>query len=380
MVAWIAYEASKSVLDEIAAEDCKQQEPQYLPILSPSGEQILAAPQTETLYPHYRVKVWLLAMLLVLLMAGASYFTWDKTKKEHQPDDISQINDMEFLDVVNAWGVETPLAGSTGGEGYEDINTIRLLPFRDKYDLMLVARVHDTQLSAFKDSDIQKSNLFPIPAIPPSTMRITIKLPSSFFTSRLPVVSNGEMEFHLCLIPHSLDASTIVNLDDIRARGGHIFRPARGGGMSIAATAPTAVPLAPPSPNAHSVISETFVGVIKDELRRNMTVEIHLIASSDVQVHPVARVKFMFGRRPIEDPNVVAMDFVSRNQTQGVRAGINFSPLDWSDFISGALPVTVRISVEYKDRGMRTQYLITGGINSNSDQLANLRTEWIKLR
>jgi hypothetical protein len=325
-------------------------------------------------------RAFYLALTMVCFIAFGWFIFVRTQSKEHviDPTDASTINDKEFLDTVNAWGVQAPPAGSTGGEGYEDINTTRLLPFRDKYDLMLAARVHDTHLSAFKDSNIQKSNLFPIPTPPPDTMRITVILPSPFLASRLSAGSNGEMEFHLCLIPHSLDASTIVNLDDITGRGGHVFRPARGGGMSLASAAP-AIPLAPPSPNAHSEISETFVGVIKGEPQRNMTVEIHLVATTDVQVHAVARMKFVFGGRMIGRPEVLSIDFLSRNQTQGIRAAVNFSPMDWSNFISGSVPLTVQIPIEYRDRGMKMQYVITGELKSNSDQLANLKTERIKL-
>jgi hypothetical protein len=162
------------------------------------------------------------------------------------------------------------------------------------------------------------------------------------------------------------------------ARGGHVFRPARGGGMSVGAAVP-AIPLAPASPTAHSVISETFVAVTKDEPQRTMTVDIQLVAATDVQVHAVARVKFMFGGKPKETTHV-AMDFVSRNQIQVVRASVNFSPSDWSDFISGSAPLAVQIPVEYKDRGVRTQYIVKGDINSSSGQLAHLRTGWTTQR
>jgi hypothetical protein len=378
LIAWIAYEAAKLVLGEIASEDSRQHEPQYLHTLSPSGEKILSVPQSEPLYPHYKFKIWLMATLVITLMGGFSYVTWDKTNYEHKPDDISQINDADFLDVVSKWGASATLTGSTGGEGYEEINTTRLLPFRDKYDVMLVARVHDTHLSALKDPAIQKSNSFPIPALPTSSMRITIRIPSSFLASLLSTGGNGEMEYHLCLIPHSLDPSTIVTLDDVKARGGHVFGPSHGGGMTVGATAP-AIPLAPSSPDAHSVISEIFVGSVKDEAQRNLTVDIHFVAASDVQVHADARIRFMLGRRPIET-NSLAMDFVSRGQIQDVRASVNFSPSDWSDFISGSVPLTVQIPAEYRDRGMRTQHLVTGTINGKSDELANLKTKWIKLQ
>lgn len=321
-------------------------------------------------------------LVMVVLLAGLTVGIVKFRPESHEEGNISQINDAEFFDAVAAWGVHAPIPGSTsgGGEAYEDINTARLIPFRKKYDLMVVVRVHDTHLSAYRDSDIQKSNPFPIPAMPPTTMRITINIPASYLASHL-AAGNGEMEFVFCLIPHTLDASTIVNLDDITARGGHVFQPGRGGGMSVGPTV-LPIPLAPPSSDAHSVISETFVGVTKNESRHDLTIEIHLVAATDVQVHAVAKTKFMFRGKPIAiqvKDDAVAMDFMSRNQSQAVSASLTFSPLDWSDFISGSAPLTVQIPVEYKDRGVRMRYLITGTINSNSDQLADLKTEWIKL-
>lgn len=378
MIAWIAFEAAKLVLTEIAEDNLKNRVPQYLPILSPSGEQILASPQTEILYPHYRVKIWSLATLLILLMVGVSYVTWDKTNYERKPDDISQINDGDFLDVVTGWGVEAPPAGLTGGDGWEDIDTTRLQPFREKYELLLVARIHDTHLSAFKDSNIGRSNLFPIPGTPPNAMKITVALPSPFLASRLSAGGTGEMEFHLCLIPRTLDVSTIVNLDDITARGGHVFRPARGGGMSLASAGASNIPLAPPSPNAHSVINETFVGVIKDESHHNMMIRIYLAAASDVQFHADVHMEFMLGQKLIKT-DASGIDFVSKDQIQVVQAGINFSPVDWSDFVSGSTPLSVRIPVDYKDQGTKTRFQITGDLSSNSTQLANLKTRRIKL-
>jgi hypothetical protein len=292
-------------------------------------------------------------------------------------NNVSDIDDRNFLDVVTGWGVKPPPLGSTASEGYEDMNTTRLQPFKDKYDLMLVARPHDTHLSAFKDHNIQKSNPFPIPAINASPMRITVTLPSSFLTPMLSAQIT-ELEFHLCLIPHEVDLSTIAELDDVAARGGHVFTPARGGGAGIGMLPPA--PLAPPSPTAHSVISETSTKAIKDESHNAVTVDVYLVADTEVQVDAIATVKITWDGKVLGNSHG-SVEFKSKNQVQVLRTAINFSSQDWADFTSGTrVRPVVEILVQYKDRGVSTQYTIKGTVDSNSDHLLNLNKSYVLVK
>jgi hypothetical protein len=109
-----------------------------------------------------------------------------------------------------------------------------------------------------------------------------------------------------------------------------------------------------------------------------MMIRIYLAAASDVQFHADVHMEFMLGQKLIKT-DASGIDFVSKDQIQVVQAGINFSPVDWSDFVSGSTPLSVRIPVDYKDQGTKTRFQITGDLSSNSTQLANLKTRRIKL-
>jgi hypothetical protein len=359
------------VINEVTAEERKRQEPEYSPLVSVSGEHILSAPQSIPLYPHYKIKVWLLAIFLILLMAGICYFTWEITND--RSDDISAINDTDFLDVVSGWGVTTPPAGSTGGEGYEEINSIRFLPFKDKYDLMLIARLSDTHLSAFKDRSIVKGTLFPVPPTPLSSMRMTVHIPGQLLTNA-SAMSDPAMEFHLCLIPRTMDASTVVDLSDLTARGGHVFAPTHSAGISVGLDH-----LPPPSPLAPVLINAISEIVSKDDAARTVIVEINFVAVTDFQTKVSTHVTFFWDGHPAGQPVNADATFTAKNQVGTVRSTIQLAPPLWSAFLSSP-HLTLRALAEYQDRGAEMQYSVRGSINSNSSQLDSVTIDRVKLR
>jgi heme/copper-type cytochrome/quinol oxidase subunit 4 len=145
------------------------------------------------------------------------------------------ITDSEFYGTVTGWGVQAPGAGP-GGEGFLDLNMDKLLLFKDRYQLLVVARIHNTRVNSLTDPTIQKSDAFPIGSVG-TTRRITVPFSQQFLSSALSILGpEVEFEMYLCLIPRGLDARTIATLDDITAKRGHVFWPSYGGGAKLGPT------------------------------------------------------------------------------------------------------------------------------------------------
>ncbi len=147
------------------------------------------------------------------------------------------IADKEFYGTVTGWGAEAPGAGP-GGEGYLDINTTKLSPLKDKYQLLAVARINNTRVDSLTDPIIQKSSAISIESLG-AVGRITVPFSQQFLSAALSILgSRVEFEMYLCLIPRGLNVGTITKLDDVTARGGHIFRPSYGGGAELGPASP----------------------------------------------------------------------------------------------------------------------------------------------
>ena len=64
--------------------------------------------------------------------------------------------------------------------------------------------------------------------------RITVPFSQQFLRDALSVLGPSvAFDLSLCLIPRDLDPSTITKLDDVRTKGGHVFRPTYGGGVEL---------------------------------------------------------------------------------------------------------------------------------------------------
>jgi hypothetical protein len=142
------------------------------------------------------------------------------------------ITDSKFYGTVTGWGAQAPGAGP-GGEGFLDLDNSKLLLFKDRYQLLVVARIHNTRVNSLTDPTIQKSDSFPIGSVG-TTSRITVPFSQQFLSSALSTLGpEVEFEMYLCLIPQGLDARTIATLDDITTKGGHVFWPSYGAGAKL---------------------------------------------------------------------------------------------------------------------------------------------------
>ena len=162
-------------------------------------------------------------------LCAVCWVTW----LSFQPTKISPaINDSEFYGMVTGWGAQAPGAG-LGGEAYLDINTTKLQPFKEEYQLLLVARIHNTRVDSLSDPIIQKSDAISIVGFG-TAGRITIPFSQQFLGSAMSVLGpRVEFEMYLCLIPYGFNTSSIARLNDITTRGGHVFRPAYGAGAEV---------------------------------------------------------------------------------------------------------------------------------------------------
>jgi hypothetical protein len=142
------------------------------------------------------------------------------------------IEEMDFAGVVTGWGARPPAVG-LGGEGYLEINTTKLLPYKNNYDVLAIARPENTRVDAMTDPIIQKSAIFSINSLGKGTT-ITIPLSQQFLKASLALFgSQVRIQLYLCLVPHRFDLNSITTLSDVTARGGHVLRPAYGGGVQI---------------------------------------------------------------------------------------------------------------------------------------------------
>ena len=113
------------------------------------------------------------------------------------------------------------------------INTEKLLRFKDKYQLLIVARINDTGVNWLTDPNIQKSNAITIESVG-GTIKITVPFSQPFLHyAQLFGQNDAHFNFSLCLIPHNINPDVITKLEDVQTRGGHVFQPARGGGAAL---------------------------------------------------------------------------------------------------------------------------------------------------
>lgn len=166
----------------------------------------------------------LAALFSVLFAAGLGWREWSQTE--------SSINDSDFYGTVTGWGAHAPGAGP-GGEGYLEINNTKLVPFKDKYRLLVIARIHNTRVDALTDPIIQRSNAFAIESVG-TAGKITVPFSQQFLSAALSLSgSRVEFEMSLCLIPRGLNPAGIATLSDVTAAGGHVFRPTYGGSAEL---------------------------------------------------------------------------------------------------------------------------------------------------
>jgi hypothetical protein len=151
------------------------------------------------------------ASVVVVAFAILSWKPVLKAYREGHPH--SDQSTVELPIQLVSWGTNPP------GLAYGIVDAKQLLPYRDKYRLMLVIRAVDHSIDPLDDVNIMKSSIF---EISDKNVEIDISMSQAFLRHMMALNPNyARIDYWPCVLPKGLHTQEMGTLLDISKNGGH---------------------------------------------------------------------------------------------------------------------------------------------------------------